>query len=116
MNRQVKFRAFQDNEMIYSKGIGVYASKNFLHKCYEDCELMQFTGLYDINGQEVYEGDIIKSPRVEPGYYSSGIVEFNVETCCYILRRKDNTFVRLDVRKDTLEVIGNVHQNPELLK
>ena len=60
MSREIKFRAYQDNKMYYQGKSGVYGTKHFFDTLYEDCELMQFTGLTDKNGKEIYEGDICK--------------------------------------------------------
>ena len=64
--REIKFRAWdkENKVMIYPKGI-LFDGRVVNFNCgilepFEEYELMQFTGLYDKNGKEIYEGDIIK--------------------------------------------------------
>ena len=101
---------------------------------YEDANnkiiLMQYTGLHDENGKEIYEGDIIEfSYDVFTGNFDTkvgrGTIEF-IDGAFYIkvfeiegkkIKDTDNEewFLLYTVNKDTLEAIGNIYDNPELL-
>ena len=74
-------------------------------------EWMQYTGLKDKNGKEIYEGDILRFKRSHYKYKSMGnyykIVEWEV-TPYY------NGWNIVNVNK--YEVIGNIYENPELLE
>ena len=90
----------------------------------------QYTGLHDENGKEIYEGDIIEfSYDVFTGNFDTkvgrGTVEF-IDGAFYIkpfeiegqkVKDTDNEewFLLYTVNIDTLEVIGNIYDNPELL-
>lgn len=76
----------------------------------------EFTGLKDKNGKEIYEGDWIKNTNDEMDYFE-GQVDFSDGIFwisegegkpAYILGQHDS--------KNDLEVIGNIYENPELLK
>lgn len=79
-------------------------------------ELMQYTGLKDKNGTEIYEGDIVF------GEESKIICEvIYTEGAMFMLRWNDtkwgnNEYHHYGLGAFTLEVIGNIYENPELLK
>lgn len=77
----------------------------------------QYTGLKDKNGREIYEGDILR--LVYPEYTVTVKVEWREKSCCFSVTRVDReekSFI-LDIWESQHgEVIGNIHDNPELLK
>lgn len=108
--REIKFRAWDTvDKQMYSwafmmqSGDGRALSiREVLNKTHEEwLEVMQFTGLCDKNGKEIYEGDITKG-----GYIVRSIFG------CWCLDKGETPF--LYECKD-VEVIGNIHENPELL-
>ena len=83
----------------------------------DDCELMQYTGLKDKNGVEIYEGDIVAMEgSTEQGLYGE-VVWFNDNSCFgWFSRRFPDDMLRGFANKNRIEVIGNIWENPELLE
>lgn len=130
MNRQIKFRAFWRDTL---KPILDFNDEYIIDACNDDVFIVnQFTGLKDANGNEIYEGDILREPAKndwEETNYSCFEVLFhdndansdynigwtmnrmhNHGAVCggYIPAFKPNAVKRMCV-------IGNVYKNPELL-
>lgn len=85
----------------------------------------QYTGLTDKNGTKIFEGDIISIPFEEDRspweknciYYENGEVYFCAEHHGWYVRFYDYDTLSLWEYDDLdIEVIGNIHDNPELLK
>ena len=119
--REVKFRAwdekYKEMEMmprLHRKPDGTLWASNDSDSTI--VPLMQFTGLLDRNGKEIYEGDIVKSSAHHPDTYKVAFGD-----CHYYAMTMSGPFItiELDHFEDStgccLEVIGNIHQNPELL-
>jgi len=73
-------------------------------------ELMQYTGLKDKNGKEIYEGDILKTVNGDWGVIVWNAPFFELT----ISETQSSLYTREWLSKG--EVIGNIHENPELLK
>ena len=69
----------------------------------------QYTGLTDKNGKKIFEGDIIRS-NSERGY-----IEYYPNDCAFEVV-DDHGFYWLISEMSNIEVIGNIHDNPELLE
>ncbi|MCT3259607.1 hypothetical protein EFO87_14445 [Lactiplantibacillus plantarum] len=73
----------------------------------DDVELLKFTGLKDMNGKDIYEGDILENRK-----YRSTVKFANGKFLADVV----GTISRFDLIGEThgSKVIGNVHQNPEI--
>ncbi|UED77968.1 YopX family protein [Brevibacillus sp. DP1.3A] len=81
----------------------------------DEVELLQYTGLRDKNGKEIYEGDVIHVPDHD----WNGYVMFTGD-CQYALKGKtvlgnDGYLLFTQIYLNKCEVIGNIYENPELL-
>lgn len=80
--------------------------------------LCQFTGLYDKNGKDIYEGDIIQLQGRENKY--NCLVDWNINLGAWCISIEDK-YVGVKplgewLCEDKFEVIGNIYDNPELLE
>lgn len=119
--RSIKFRAWDKIKKEFTLNDSFYELQkwNRTEKELENFELMQFTGLTDKNGKEIYEGDIVR------GYFNVNEVEDYIyihltkeekETGSKIFTVDDIHFGYAEQVPEELEVIGNIYENPELLK
>lgn len=126
--REIKFRAYSKKwGMIYkdSRGFSIDVhAKTAWQDCADDenIELMQFTGLKDKHGAEIYEGDIL-SHGFWNGIKEEGpclhSISWDEQSAQYVSTEINNEYDNIEYPFiDNLcgEVIGNIHQNPELLK
>lgn len=94
-----------ENEITNSDRMSYEFSKYLYDGSYE---LLQYTGLKDKNGKEIYEGDIVKAFNFLNENEESVliVVKYNTKDCGYNI---------IDFFGVSYEVIGNIYENPELL-
>ena len=81
----------------------------------------QYTGSTDKNGKKIFEGDIVKVTYQTRNYYiltEIKEVSYNEKECCYYPMRWNESCEICDYFTEiqSIEIIGNIHDNPELLK
>ena len=123
--REIKFRAWvKEKKAIFEVILIDYVTKKVTYLLervrhllsirdakFNDVELMQYTGLKDKNEKEIYEGDIF--------HIGSKKILYVVEWIdCGLKGRqiKNKSWIGLDYWKDDIEVIGNIYENPEVIK
>lgn len=122
MMRQIKFRAWdiESKRMLKIKSLhftsktGVFSivTEPMTFISSEHLKLMQYTGLKDVNGVEIYEGDIVKIKDWKYGNEFLGEISF--KNGSYVVESKIATHYRfIDYE---IQVIGNIYENPELLE
>lgn len=133
MARVFKFRAFNNGQMSkpFTFGEGVCWPNGSVSTANKIGTVMQFTGLKDKNGNEIYEDDIFRSDSYpfnsEGNDNYHGLIVFDDAdgySGWYYLPEPISHRVRGaacggligELELSTVEIIGNVHENPELLE
>lgn len=102
---------------VYSSEVGIINEYLNLPEHVRDYEYMQYTGVTDKNGKEIYEGDIVRNQQGE--VYK---VEYYISMCRFVLvTNTGSTWEGIETDYYTsvcseIEVIGNVYENTDLLK
>lgn len=78
---------------------------------FKDIELLQFTGLKDNGGQELYEADVIKFNDGVDDIY--GLISYDDEDGTYRVSY-ENITEHLSDREGDFEIVGNIFENPDL--
>jgi len=127
--REIKFRAWDniDKRMITVNGmiatkLGAVVSENTLEDdmvYISDYELMQYTGLEDKNGKEIYEGDIVAIEMYNNvsdkwDKIHNGEVKYCEDR--FLATYGDTGRCSLSFLPTHIEVIGNIYENPELIE
>ncbi len=128
MNREIKFRAWHKvkNIMVYDNEDDTYGywdgccnsnvgmiNTILNSQYYKEYEFMQYTGLHDKNGKEIWENDIVEITR--EGIYEKGIIIF--KNGCFFIKSKETLLAlyNCELNNYKVKVIGNITNNPELL-
>jgi uncharacterized phage protein (TIGR01671 family) len=133
--REIKFRAWYkpkgkmytrslESINLETKVLGVYTvSEGYQQLRMSDFELMQYTGLKDNNGKEIYEGDIVEERWANPLAGGENVdrykIEYNGLTGIYKMIHtsgEERWHRALFLRFKEVEVVGNIYENPELLE
>jgi uncharacterized phage protein (TIGR01671 family) len=151
-NRIIKFRAWdKEKRVMLCKEIGItiwsdgsgsiermgesaFEGEDFIAPSIEKFVLMQFTGLLDKNGKEIYEGDIVECEQMQGLGKIKGIVHFGIEERGYDGNLLYDARIYLDTRKldegafkkrgwggefvcfhYNPVILGNIYENPTLL-
>lgn len=129
MNRDIKFRAWDGNRMQYEYLVAGAEYCDILSICsqeeyakwrynVDEWKVMQFTGLYDVNGKEIWEGDILFEENTNE-YYEVQWDEVLLQyTFVYGLGKYwDTPYEHFNSNAYCeLPVVGNIYENPDLLK
>lgn len=122
--REIKFRVWDtyNKEMLELKELnyeyGEPAIRTTMYSNYfgpSDMILMQYVGLKDKNGKEIYEGDIV---QILGGEYEQGFYEWDekVQIKDLIYDGFNLMMTISQIGNQAIEIIGNIYENPELLK
>lgn len=126
--REIKFRFWDADEKIFHFGNLYELKYGYVDALLPECPAMQFTGLLDKNGKEIYEGDIFRFTK-HPGYLLETFISkiiFIDEWACFgyvvgndLLGTRDVPFSEHDDLQtdilDHLEIIGNIYEHHSLL-
>ena len=124
--REIKFRAWNKERQkildVFDINFRTPAAVQILDENYVlydelfDCvELMQFTGMQDKNGMQIYEGDVVSD------HVGIGVVEYSEKRASFRVNYGDGLckwFIDYNLKGELelIEVIGNIHQHAHLLE
>jgi uncharacterized phage protein (TIGR01671 family) len=116
-NREIKFRVWDVAQKIWMNYLyidivtWIPSGNNKMDFIYQ-----QYTGLKDRNNKKIYEGDILSSSVVGRTDLLASIAEVKFDNGRFYVAYRGLYAIMLDDQRFTKIVIGNIFQNPELLK
>lgn len=118
MNRDIKFRAWGKEEKIMQENIQDRSDfKYFLNN--KNIEVMQYSGITDVTGKEIYEGDIVEFYNDVDYTLHPGIAKIVFDLGAFqMVNEKYGTeyLGNMDIYGMDIRVAGNIFENPELLE
>ena len=112
-------------KLVWLKGYDIIEQKDIMIKREKDFELLQSTGIFDKNGTEIYEGDILLRQTSDKDSWKTIVLVKRGKVELSFLRKPYNKRTDNHIRwhrttyqgLDTYgEIIGNIYENPELLE
>lgn len=128
MKREIKFRAWDKENKKMAQVSRINFGPGGIRYLVDDSVLLEYTGLHDKNGREIYEGDIVSFGSVWNNganedideEFHIGVVEYDPHYAVYNVNCEESgehRFMFTDVvNYDGFGVIGNIFENPELLE
>lgn len=109
--REIKFKAWDKEFKQFSDMALNYKIADINY--YTDYEWMQYTGLKDKNGKEIYEGDILE---FSGNVVALGIVKYNENFATFQACNGNSGWLFGNESGTNIEILGNIYENPELVK
>ena len=125
MKREIKFRAWDKENKKMAQVSRIDFGPGGIKYLVDDSVLLEYTGLHDKNGREIYENDILKVTSEDGESYVAAVKWFGDEgypafdlagipaTWCYESNALATIF---ESGVETCEVIGNIFENTEMLE
>ena len=128
--REIKFRVWDKSQNKFldypcyfnNKDFNEFTAFDRYFKCDEEgCILQQYTGLKDKNGREIYEGDIVQYNRRSSYDGINFEVKWSEDNWGWVLVSKNKDYLVNErtpegYRYEFIEIVGNIFENPDLLK
>lgn len=113
MAREIKFRAWHIKTKKYfpldgSDSFSVFEDDAFI--------VEQFTGLRDRDGIPIYEGDVLRVPGVATLRDVGPVISYRGAFGVELEGKKVRPWYLCNFHEHDMEILGNIHENPELLK